>query len=74
MLASLWILLLSVVVCVCTYTTKETSYSKRVTGNIISADTKGIKTDYTVLYSVGEKEYTTDFSSSLFCRINEAQY
>ena len=66
MLASLWILLLSVVVCVCTYTTTETSYSKRVTGNIISADTKGIKTDYTVLYSVGEKEYTTDFSIYLY--------
>lgn len=66
MLSSLWILLLSAVVCVCTFTTTETSYSDRVTGKIISADTKGIKTDYTVLYSVGEQEYTTDFSIYLY--------
>lgn len=66
MLASLWILLLSAVLCVCTATTADESYSDRVTGKIISADTKGIKTDYTVLYSVGEQEYTTDFSIYLY--------
>lgn len=66
MLLSLWFLLLSGILSVVTYHTTTTQYTNRIKGNIVSAETKGARTDYTVEYSVSGKDYTTNFSMYLY--------
>ena len=63
-IVALWFLLVSTILFVLTYNT-SISYTdnKVVKGEIKEVTKQGLKTNYTVEYKVGEKEYNTKFST-----------
>lgn len=63
-IVALWFLLVSTILFVLTYNT-SISYTdnKVVKGEIKETTKQGLKTNYTVEYKVGEKEYNTKFST-----------
>lgn len=63
-IVALWFLLVSTILFVLTYNTSISYIDNKVVKGAIKETTKqGVKTNYTVEYKVGEKEYNTKFST-----------